>query len=187
MIKRIMKLNNFSLLIKGKIVKILESKDLIFKTEISQEDVVKLHQNVFCHEECAKYMLWKPNKNIEWTIQRLKRWTNNEYEFYYIYEKATLVPIGFLTFFKNETTVKNIGLCVGKDYFRKGYGKQSLKSLINYCKIAGVKLIEYSAFHDNVASTELAKSNGFEFVYNKKSIREHDKLEFVEDVFELKL
>ena len=152
-------------------MKNLETKDLIFKTEIPKDDVIKLHHNVFCHEECARYMLWKANKDIKWTVQRLDKWTNNEYEFYYIYEKASGIPIGFLTFLKENLKVNNIGLCVGKNYFRKGYGKQTLKRLIDYCRQSGVKKIEYSAMHDNTASTELAKSNGFKFSYNKKSIR----------------
>ncbi len=168
-------------------MKNLETKDLIFKTEIPKNDVIKLHQNVFCHEECARYMLWKASEDIKWTIQRLEKWTNNEYELYYIYEKTSGSSIGFLTFLKDNLTVKNIGLCVGKDYFRKGYGSQILQCLIDYCKQLGVKKIEYSAFHDNVASVKLAKSKGFKFMYNKQSTREHDKLEFLEDVFELQI
>ncbi len=165
----------------------LNTKDLIFKAKISNDDIVKLHQNVFCHNECARYMLWKAYKDISYTIERLKKWHNEIYEFYYVCEVKTNEPIGFLTFLRNEFIVKDIGLCVGKDYFRKGYGKQILKSLISYCKNNGVQEIEYSAFHENEASIGLAKSLGFTFSHNKKSIRNHDNLEFTEDVYNLKL
>lgn len=163
------------------------TKDLVFKTEISDDEIIRLHQNVFCHEQCARYMLWKANSDISYTIERLKKWHNEIYKFYYVCELETGEPIGFLTFLENEHIIKDIGLCVGKDYFRKGYGKQILKSLISYSLSKGVQEIEYSAFHENEASIELAKSLGFSFSHDKKSIRKHDNLEFIEDVFTLKL
>ena len=51
----------------------IETKDLILKTDISSEDIEKIHQNVFSQNETAKYMLWRASNEIEWTKKRLKK------------------------------------------------------------------------------------------------------------------
>ena len=43
----------------------IETKDLILKTDISKEDIEKIHQNVFSQNETAKYMLWRASDEIE--------------------------------------------------------------------------------------------------------------------------
>ena len=130
----------------------IETKDLILKTYISKEDIEKIHQNVFSQNETAKYMLWRASNEIEWTKKR------SNVDLYFVYEKANNIPIGFLTFSQENDTIKNIGLCIGKNYIRKGYGKQVLTALLDYCKSHNVKTVEYSAFHENIASIELKMS-----------------------------
>lgn len=170
----------------GEIMKI-ETKDLILKTDILKEDVEKIHKNVFSQNETAKYMLWRASDEIEWTKKRLKSWQESNVDLYFIYEKANNNPIGFLTFSQESDTIKNIGLCIGKNFIRKGYGKQVLTALLDYCKSHNIKTVEYSAFHENIASIELAKKLGFVYSHSKNSVRNHDKLDFVEDVYVKKI
>ena len=117
----------------------IETKDLILKTDISKEDIEKIHKNVFSQNETAKYMLWRASDEIEWTKKRLKSWQESNVDLYFIYEKANNNPIGFLTFSQESDTIKNIGLCIGKNFIRKGYGKQVLTALLDYCKSHNIK------------------------------------------------
>ena len=166
---------------------IIKTKDLILKTDISKEDIEKIHKNVFSQSETAKYMLWKANSEIEWTIKRIKMWQESYSELFFIYEILSQQPIGFLSFLQENDTIKNIGLCIGKYFVNKGYGKQTLSALLDYCKNRNFKTIEYSSFHENAASIELAKSFGFVYSHSKNSIRNHDNLKFVEDIYIKKL
>ena len=88
---------------------------------------------------------------------------------------------------EKSDTIKNIGLCIGKNFICKGYGKQVLTALLDYCKSHNIKTVEYSAFHENIASIELAKKLGFVYSHSKNSVRNHDKLDFVEDVYVKKI
>lgn len=83
----------------------IETKDLILKTDISSEDIEKIHQNVFSQNETAKYMLWRASNEIEWTKKRLKSWQESNIDLNFIYEKANNIPIGFLTFSQEGDTI----------------------------------------------------------------------------------
>ena len=160
----------------------LETANLILKKELTDKDIEKLHNNVLIHEETAKYMLYKKSDTLEETKARIDKWSSWD-NMYWIFKKISNEPIGFLSFIESESEITNIGLCIGKDYIRKGYGKQVLSQLIEYAKANGKKMIEYSAFHENVASIELAKKLGFIYSHNKQSIRNWDNLEFTEDFY----
>lgn len=83
----------------------IETKDLILKTDISSEDIEKIHQNVFSQNETAKYMLWRASNEIEWTKKRLKSWQESNIDLNFIYEKANNIPIGFLAFSQEGDTI----------------------------------------------------------------------------------
>ena len=166
---------------------IIETKDLILKKDISKANIEKLHHNVFSQNETAKYMLWRASDEIEWTIKKIKSWQESNIELFFVYKKSTYEPIGFLSFSQDNSTIKNIGLCIGKNFVRRGYGKEVLAALLNYCECHHIKVVEYSAFHENIASTELAKKLGFIYSHSKSSTRNHDKLNFIEDVYIKKL
>lgn len=166
---------------------IIKTKELILKPDILKDDIFKIHQNVFSQTETAKYMLWKASNEIEDTIKRLKRWQESDIKLFFIFEKSNNEPIGFLSFSERDEVINNIGLCIGKRFVRKGFGKQVLTALLDYCKNNKIKIVEYSAFHENLPSIELAKKLGFIYSYSKNSIRNYDKRKFVEDVYVKKL
>ena len=150
----------------------------------------KAHLNFFCQEETAKYTLWKPTKNVEEAKQKLDRWTKvaNISIFWLIHDKVSDEPIGFVC--ANEISPKvygSLGIAIGLDYIKKGYGSEVLETLINHIKGLGGEKIEYSHFEENVASKALALKHGFKFVKKQNSVRGHDKLAFVEVCYELNL
>ena len=80
-----------------------------------------------------------------------------------VYEKATGKAIGFAGVEKIEPYIyQEAGICLGPDYVGKGFGKQILQVLIQYCKEEfSAKKFIYSTRAENRASNQLAKSLGF--------------------------
>lgn len=170
-------------------MKQIETKRLYLK-EYDEKYAGKAHDNFFCEEETAKYTLWKPTANEEEAKQKLDRWTkvSKISIFWLIHDKISDEPIGFIC--SHEISPKvygNLGIAIGLNYIKKGYGSEALEALINYIKELGGEKIEYSHFEENEASKALALKHGFEFVKKQNSVRNHDKLEFIEVCYVLNL
>ena len=114
----------------------IETESLILdKAKFS--DWKEMYCNVWSRAESAKYMAWNlttSGKAIGFAgVEKIKP---------YIYQEA--------------------GICLGPDYVGKGFGKQVLRGLIQYCKEEfGAKEFIYSTREENRASIRLAKSLGF--------------------------
>ena len=67
------------------------------------------------------------------------------------------------------------GICLGPDYTRKGYGKQIVKGLIQYCRNTyGAKEFIYSTRKENKASNQLANAMGFKLVSSESKTDNRD-------------
>ena len=77
-----------------------------------------------------------------------------------IYEKTSGKAIGFAGAEKIAPYIyQEAGICLGPIYVGKGFGKQILQGLIQYCtEQFGAKEFIYSARDENTASNRLAKS-----------------------------
>ena len=118
----------------------LECEDVILdKARI--RDWRDMYENVWSRPESARYMFWKLTENEEDAYHRMER--TIEFEKSHVCEEA--------------------GICLGPDYFRKGYGRQILQALIDHCREAyHARTFIYSSRIDNIASRKLAESMGFE-------------------------
>lgn len=168
-------------------MEILETQNLILKP-YEEKYAEKTHENFFCQEETAKYMLWKPTQTTEEAKERLERWSNNWKYFWIIHDKTTDEPIGFLGTDEVEPNIYgHLGLCVGLEYKGKGYGSQVLKKCIDYLSLKGATEIRYSHFKENIASQKLAEKMGFQFVKEGMRTRAWDNKEFKEYFYLLKI
>ena len=107
-----------------------------------------------------------------------------EHDTYLIYEKTSGKAIGFAGAEKIAPYIyQEAGICLGPIYVGKGFGKQILQGLIQYCteqfgakefkeplkkahikRHEGAKEFIYSARDENTASNRLAKSFGFSLI-----------------------
>ncbi len=158
--------------------KIFETKNLILKTA-NLEACLSAHNNIFVYEECAKFMLWRVSKTTEETKLKIENWltTFKGGLTYFIFEKGRKEVVGFLFAYKiNDSTLGEIGLCIGKNYFGKGYGFEVMNSVILELKTVGISKIIYSCFVENEASNNLAKKLGFKFDCVKdRFVNKYDK------------
>ena len=107
----------------------LETKDLILdKGKI--EDWKTLYENVWKHDETARYMMWSAShtekEGYEMTQNYLRMQEVNPTA-YIVYEKDGRVPIGFAGMRETDKGIfEDSGIAVGVSYTGKGYGKQIL-------------------------------------------------------------
>ena len=144
--------------------KMIETESLILdKAKFS--DWKEMYCNVWSRPESAKYMVWNINTSEENAKIRIIKTIKfqKEHDTYLVYEKSSGKAIGFAGVEKIEPYIyQEAGICLGPDYVGKGFGKQILQGLIQYCKEEfGAKEFIYSTREENRASNQLAKSVGF--------------------------
>ena len=148
---------------KGAVCKMLETKDLVLD-KARMSDWKDMYCNVWSRLECARYMAWRVAENESEAVERMKKTIEYQknHDTYLIYEKACMRAIGFAGVEKIAPDVyAETGICLGADYFGRGYGSQVVLCLIEYCKGQGAREFGYSAREGNVAANRLAVSLGF--------------------------
>ena len=145
----------------------IETESLILdKARFS--DWKEMYYNVWSQTESAKYMDWKITTSEENAKIRIMKTIafQKEHDTYLVYEKASGKAIGYAGVEQKELyTYQEAGICLGPNYVGKGFGKQILRGLIQYCKDEfAAKEFIYSTREENRASNLLAKSLGFTMV-----------------------
>lgn len=142
----------------------IETESLVLdKAKFS--DWKEMYHNVWSQPESAKYMSWQVTTNEDAAKLRIIKTIEfqKSHDTYLVYEKASGKAIGFAGVEKIELYVYGeTGICLGPEYVRKGFGKQIVWGLIQYCKTEfGAREFIYSAREENEASNKLAVSLGF--------------------------
>ncbi len=167
-----------------------KTKDLKF---ISYQDIYakECHDNFLCQEETAKYTLWKKTNSEEEAKAKMNFWTSNLGRndiFCLIQEIGSKKIVGFICAGETSTDIYgDVGIAIGLNFIKKGYGSQALGALVETIKNRGGKEIHYSHFAENTASKNLALKFGFEFYKQDKRTRKHDNKTFDELFYILKL
>lgn len=149
-----------------------ETKDLILKIA-EPDDWCDMYENLWHHEESARYMLWKPAHSEEEAKERMIK--NIKYQkknplAYFVYEKKSGEPIGFAGMEEIEENVyEDTGIAIGPAFIRKGYGRQILMELVNQAfKELGAEKFVASCRSQNDASRQLQLSCGFIYSHSEK-------------------
>lgn len=151
----------------------IETESLILdKAKFS--DWKDMYYNVWHQPECAKYMLWNvtaSEKEAQIRIRKTIEFQKN-HDTYLVYEKISGKAIGFAGVEKAAPYVyQETGICLGINYVRKGYGKQIVQGLIQYCREEfEAKEFIYSAREENKAANKLANSLGFIFISSELKV-----------------
>lgn len=151
----------------------IETESLILdKAKFS--DWKEMYYNVWSHSESAKYMLWNVTTNEEDAQVRIRKTIEfqKNHDTYFVYEKISGKAIGFAGVEEAAPYIyQEMGICLGPDYVRKGFGKQIVYALIQYCKKEfGAKEFIYSTREENEASNKLAVSLGFTIIASEPKI-----------------
>lgn len=126
----------------------IETQSLILdKAKFS--DWKEMYDNVLSRPESARYMAWDIVTSEEDARIRIRKTITfqKEHDTYLVYEKSSGRAIGFAGVEEIEPYIyQETGICLGPDYVGKGFGKQILQGLIQYCKEEyGAR--EFQVFH----------------------------------------
>lgn len=166
----------------------IETKDLTLK-KASLDDVNDMYNNIWSESESAKYMLWIPTKNIDEAKDRMIKTIEFQKDriAYLVYEKQSGQAIGFAGMKEIEDNVyEDSGIGIGTKYVGRGYGKQILMALVDYCfeDLCAIKIV-CSCRTENIASKKMQLSCGFQYSRSKDMIDKRDGLSYVLDFYEL--
>lgn len=166
----------------------IETKDLILK-KATMDDLNDMYMNIWSQEETAKYMLWLPTKNIEEAKDRMIKTIEYQKDkiAYLVYEKESGQAIGFAGMKEIENKVyEDSGIGIGSKFVGRGYGKQILMSLVEYCfEDLGAIRIVCSCRSENIASKKLQLSCSFHYTHSQPMIDKRDGSNYMLDFYEL--
>lgn len=160
---------------------VIETKDLILRKAVF-DDYMDIYQNLWRHEESARYMFWNITESIEDAISRMERTIDFQKSHKYalfVYEKKTDKAIGFAGMMEIEPGVyEETGIAIGPDFVHKGYGTQILNVLVDEAKKEGAHKIMAACRIENEASHKMQMKCGFHFSHYKKVIDQRDNKEY---------
>lgn len=149
----------------------METADIILG-KAKFEDWEAMHRNVWSRPEAAEYMQWRLTADEEDSKTRIMKTIayQKDHDTYVVYEKASGQAIGFAGFEEISPHIyQETGIALGPEFTGKGYGKQILKLLIDYCSgtLSGREFY-YSTRAENIAAKALAISCGFTYQYSEQ-------------------
>lgn len=149
---------------------VLETRDLILG-KAKYEDWEAMYRNVWSRPEAAKYMAWKVTTDEEGARERIQRVITYQetHDSWMVYERNSGQAVGFAGVEKiGPNSYQDASIVLGPEYVGKGYGKQILWRLIEYCIALGGTEFIYSTRAANLASKALALSCGFVYQYSEQ-------------------
>ena len=134
-------------------------------------------------------MLWRPAKNIDEAKDRLIKTIEFQKDkiAYLVYEKKSGQAIGFAGMKEIEDKVyEDSGIAIGSKFVGRGYGKQVLMSLVEYCfEDLGAIRIVCSCRKTNIASKKLQISCSFHYTHSRTMVDKRDGSNYSLDFYEL--
>ena len=148
----------------------METEDIILG-KAKYEDWRSIYRNVWSRPETAEYMIWKVTADEDEARKRIQRtvaWQAT-HDAWLVYERSSGQVIGFAGVEETKPHIYHeTGIALGPEYVGKGYGKQILRLLMEYCISLGGLEFYYSTRAENFASKALALSCGLSYQHSEK-------------------
>lgn len=133
-----------------------------------------MYRNVWSRTETARYMHWEITTSAQEAQAKMERTIlyQKTHDTYLVYELSSGQAIGFAGVERlSEHVYCDAGIALGPEYVGKGYGKQILLVLLEYCRsFWSAKEFLYSTKSTNTASRSLAISCGFSYLHSERKI-----------------
>ena len=141
----------------------METERLLLR-KARPEDRASIYRNLWSRPESFRHTFWQPSPDEASSYDRILRTIafQESHDSYFVVEKETGEVIGFAGVSQvGESLWEEGGICLGPEYTGRGFGKEILASLTEYCRDRGAKEFLYRAREENVPSRRLALSSGF--------------------------
>jgi len=158
---------------------IIETERLILR-EPRLSDVDDMFDNWASDPEVTKYLTWNHHKNKEETKTILARWVkeidNPKTHRFIITLKEEQKAVGSIDVveYDEKDNSPEIGYCLSRKLWNKGYMSEAAKAFIEYLFNRGFKKMRIGAYMENIASNRVIQKCGFTFTHQE--YREHCSL-----------
>lgn len=168
----------------------IETRDLILD-KARYEDWQAMYRNVWSRPESFRYMKLELSPDESEARDRMCRtvdFQSRHPEVYTVFLKAAREAIGFAGINQLDgDTWEESGICIGPDFWRRGYGWQVLQALIAHARELGAREFIYSSWEENAASRSMAEKAGFQQYAVEEHTRDHDGREYTLIKYRLQL
>ena len=139
--------------------------------KLKKEDAESIFNNWASDPEVTKYVTWNTHSSIEQSKQILNIWLK-EYENpktvrFGITLKDSGELIGAIDVVDYVDGNPEIGYCLSRKYWNKGYMTEACNTLVNYLFDIGYKTIVIEADENNIGSNRVIEKCGFEFTHKE--------------------
>lgn len=136
----------------------IETERLILRA-FKKEDALQMYNNWSSDSEVTKFLSWSAHSSVVMTKQLIAYWisdyNNEEHYQWAIQSKETGEVIGNINLLNINTDDENceIGYCLGKAFWSKGYMSEALRCVIEYgFHVIGFQRIAAHVEVENIAS-----------------------------------
>ena len=148
----------------------IETERLILR-KLRREDAEAMFNNWDSDPEVDKYTLWVAHKSVEETKKLVDIWLKEEKESkairFIITEKGSDEPIGSIDTVEFVNGFPEIGYCLSRKHWNKGYMSEVCRAFTNYLFELGYKKVLIKADIRNVGSLRVIEKCGFTFTHEE--------------------
>lgn len=124
--------------------------------------------------EVGKYI---PGFKKDWEIDEFTYYIMKSYKDeylirYVIQEKETNKIIGYISLYQEDSRSKSVNIFIMKDYWNKGYGSETLKSIVKRMKAEKLECLYATCDGRNIGAKMMLEKCNFELIDTIKDYRE---------------
>ena len=139
--------------------------------KVKKTDAQKIFDNWASDPEVTKYMTWNPHENVKVTNQIIKKWLQ-EYkdpkcQRFGIVLKENNELIGMIDVVDYVDGKPEIGYCLSRQYWNKGYMTEACDAFVNYLFSLGYQEVLIEADEKNIGSNRVIEKCGFTFTHKE--------------------
>lgn len=146
--------------------------DRLILRKLRRDDALAMFNNWDNDPEVAKYTLWVAHENVEVTKKLVDKWLDDYKDDktirYVITLKDNDEPIGAIDVVNYHNNVPEIGYCLSRKCWGKGYMTEACNAFIDYLFSLGHKSILIRADERNIGSLKVIEKCGFKFTHKEK-------------------
>ena len=148
----------------------LETTRLVLR-KVKITDVEPMFENWASDPEVTKYLTWPPHQSIDVTKMIVEEWIKQEEDpktiRFMITPKEKDEVIGAIDVVGYIDGVPEIGYCLSRKYWGRGYMTEACRALIKYLFDIGFTKIVIEADVDNIGSNRVIEKCGFSFTHQE--------------------
>ena len=143
------------------------------------DDAQEMFDNWANDPEVTKYMTWNPHENVDVTKQIINIWLK-EYDNPNTHRFAITIKdngelIGSIDVARYINGKPEIGYCLSRKHWNKGYMTEAFTAFIKYLNNLGFKELLIEAVAENIGSNRVIEKCGFTFTHKETKIASANK------------